>query len=134
MRFVLCVLAAVTFLLAPPAPTARAACPGDCGADLVAAPKNVAKYVKQRWKVLANCGKRNEPSCPTACPLPDGTADPYLLSMSCAQQIDCNLDALAETAFDTTWDDTGVCASTVATVCGNARAKNGGSYCRFAAC
>ena len=126
MRFLLCVFASVTFLLASPAPSARAACPGDCGADLASAPKNVAKYVKQRWKVLAACGKRNDPSCPTACPVPDGTADPYFLSASCAQQVDCNLDALAETALDTTWDDTGLCASAPGTVCGNVRAKNGG--------
>ena len=126
MRASLTVLSAVTFLVVAAAPHADAACPGDCGADLAAVPKTVAKYVKKRWKALATCGKRADPACPTACEVPDGTADPYFLSASCTQQIDCNLDALAETALDTTWDDTGLCATAPGTVCGNARAKNGG--------
>jgi hypothetical protein len=106
--------------------TAHAVCGGDCGSDLATAPKNVEKYVKARWKAVAKCGKKANPACPTACPQPDGTLDPYLLSASCAALIACNLDALAESAFDTTWDDTGVCASTPATACGNVRAGTAG--------
>lgn len=126
MRFVLSSFALVTILgLARPVPL-PAACSGDCGADLAAAPKNVEKYVKQRTKALTKCGKRANPPCPTACPVPDGTAAPFLLSATCAQLIDCNLDALAETAYDTTWDDAGVCALAPATSCGAARAQNAG--------
>jgi hypothetical protein len=106
--------------------TADAQCPGDCGPDLATVPKTVEKFVKARWKAALKCGKRGEPVCPTACPLPDAAADPYLLSPSCAGLIACELDALAETAYDTTWDDTGVCASAPATACGNARAANAG--------
>ncbi len=126
MRFVRVLLAAVgLFYVALPS-LALAACGGDCGAELAAAPKSVEKYVKQRMKALTSCGKRGTPSCPTTCPVPDATAAPYLLSATCAALIDCNLDALAETAYDTTWDDAGVCALAPATPCGVARAKNAG--------
>ncbi len=120
-------LALVLLAIVAVAPSSGfAACGGDCGADLAAVPKTVAKYVKQRWKALDACGKRGDPACPTTCPVPDGTADPYLLSQTCVDFIDCNLDALAETAYDTTWDDAQVCASAPATTCGEARAKNAG--------
>jgi hypothetical protein len=55
-----------------------------------------------------------------------GTADPYLLSASCSTLIACNLDALAETAYASTWDDTVVCAEAPATACGNVRAATAG--------
>jgi hypothetical protein len=106
--------------------TATAQCAGDCGADMATAPKTVEKFVKARWKAVLKCGKRGEPICPTPCPLPDGAADPYLLSPSCAGLIACELDALAETAYDLGWDDTGVCANGPASACGNARAANAG--------
>lgn len=111
--------------LAAPAP-ARAACAGSCGGDLATAPKNVEKFVKARWKAVLKCGKKANPACPTACPVPDGATDPYLLSPGCAGLIACNLDALAETAYDTTWDDTGTCASAPGTACGNVRAATAG--------
>ncbi len=119
--FVLCALAVL-----PPTRAALAACAGDCGPDLQTVPKNVEKYVKARWKAALKCGKKANPACPTPCPLPDGTADPYLLSASCSGLIACNLDALAETAYDTTWDDSLVCASSAATTCGNVRASTAG--------
>ena len=117
----LCALA-----LLSPERAVLAACTGDCGGDLQTAPKNVEKYVKARWKAVLKCGKKANPACPAPCPLPDGTADPYLLSMSCSGLIACNLDALAETAYDTTWNDTLVCADTPATTCGNVRAATAG--------
>jgi hypothetical protein len=106
--------------------TAAAQCVGDCGAELAAAPKTIEKFVKARWKAVLKCGKKGEPVCPTACPLPDGTADPYLLSASCSGLIACELDALAETAYDTSWDDTVPCASAAASACGNVRAATAG--------
>ncbi len=105
---------------------ATAACSGDCGSDVAAAPKTVEKYVKARWKAIAKCGKSAKPTCPTVCPVPDGAAEPYLLSASCAGLIACNLDELAETAYGTTWDDAVYCADGPATPCGNARAANAG--------
>src|ERR1043165_1052971 len=80
-----------------------AACAGDCGGDLQTVPKTGEKYVKARWKGALKCGKKADPPAPTPCPLPDGAADPSLLSASCSALIACNLDALAETAYDTTW-------------------------------
>ena len=118
---VLCALAVLT-----PTPAALAACTGNCGPDLQTAPKNVEKYVKARWKAVLKCGKKANPACPTPCPVPDGTADPYFLSMSCSGLIACNLDALAETAYDATWNDSLVCAETAATACGNVRAATAG--------
>jgi len=103
-----------------------AACAGDCGSDLATVPKTVAKFVKARFKAAQKCGKKANPACPTPCPLPDGAADPYLLSPSCAALISCNLDALAESAYDASWDDVGVCADTPATACGNVRAATAG--------
>src|SRR5262245_52507204 len=97
-------------LLALPS-TARAVCAGDCGTELATVPKTVEKFVKARWKAVLACGKKADPACPTACPVPDGSADPYLLSAGCAGLIACNLDALAESAYGTSWDDVGVCAS-----------------------
>jgi hypothetical protein len=117
---------ALLFALALAPSRAVAQCAGDCGTDLATNPKLVEKYVKARWKAVLKCGKKANPACPTACPQPDGSADPYLLSPSCAALIACNLDALAETAYDTTWDDTGVCASAPATACGNVRAATAG--------
>ncbi len=111
-------------LLLPSSPFA--ACGGDCGGDLQAVPKTVEKFVKARWKADLACGKKAKSMCPDACPVPDGSADPYLLSSSCAALIACNLDALAKSAYDTTWDDSGVCASAPATACGNVRATTAG--------
>ena len=108
MRSALAFIMLVFVAVAPS--SARAVCGGDCGADLATVPKTVAKYVKQRWKALDACGKRGNPACPTSCPVPDGTMVPYSLSQTCVDLIDCNLNALAETAYDTTWDDTGACA------------------------
>lgn len=109
------------------APTPAAAlCAGDCGADLAAAPKTVEKFVKARWKATLACGKKASPGCPTACPVPDGAAAPYLLSAGCSALIACNLDALAESAYDATWDDGNACASAPATKCGNLRAATAG--------
>jgi hypothetical protein len=105
---------------------ARAACAGDCGSDLATVPKTVEKYVKARWKAVARCGKKADPTCPTACPQPDATLDPYLLSPSCSALIACNLDALAESVYGASWDDTGICASAAATACGNVRAATAG--------
>jgi hypothetical protein len=117
---------ALLLALAVGSSPALAACGGDCGADLATNPKLVEKYVKARWKAVLKCGKKANPACPTACPQPDGTLDPYLLSPSCASLVACNLDALAESAYDTTWDDTGGCASAPATACGNVRASTAG--------
>ena len=116
---------AVAFVLAAPS-AGLAACAGDCGTDLATVPKTVEKYVKARWKSVLKCGKKANPACPTPCPRPDGTLEPYLLSPSCIALIACNLDALAETAYDATWDDAGVCASAPATACGNVRAATAG--------
>lgn len=114
----------VLALTAPEA--ARAACAGSCGSDLQTVPKTVEKFVKARWKAVLKCGKKANPTCPAPCPLPDGAADPYLLSASCAGLIACNLDALAETAYDASWDDTVPCAATAATTCGTVRAATAG--------
>jgi hypothetical protein len=114
------------FLVLAMPSTARAACAGDCGADFATVPKTVEKFVKARWKAVLKCGKKADPLCPTACPVPDGSADPYLLSPSCAALIACNLDALAESGFDTTWDDVGVCASAEASKCDTTRAATAG--------
>lgn len=103
-----------------------AACGGDCTTELAATPKSVEKYVKHRWKAIAKCGKRATPACPTACAVPDGTVAPYALSQTCIDFVDCNLDALAETAYGATWDDVGFCPITPDTACGEARAKNAG--------
>jgi hypothetical protein len=112
-------------VLAMPSPT-FAACAGECGTDFATVPKTVEKFVKARWKAVLKCGKKADPACPTACAMPDGAADPYLLSPSCAGLIACNLDALAESAFDASWDDVGVCPSSAATRCGNTRAATAG--------
>lgn len=117
--------AAVLLLLATAAP-AWAVCGGDCGADLAAVPKTVAKYVKQRWKAIDKCAKHGNPLCPTACPVPDGTAVPYALSASCVTQVDCNLGELATTAYGGSWDGLDFCAVTPADTCGAARGKNAG--------
>jgi hypothetical protein len=129
MRFVRRIvptLLVIGLLLVAAPLTVRAACSGDCGTELATVPKTIAKLVKARWKAVAKCVKRGDPACPAVCPQPDGAAEPYLLSPSCAGLIACNLDALAETAYGTTWDDTGVCASASATSCGNARAASAG--------
>jgi hypothetical protein len=118
--------AAAAVLLVCAASPVLAACGGDCGADLATTPKTVEKYVKQRWKAIAKCGQHGSPACPTACPVPDATAVPYLLSPGCAAQIDCNLDALAATAYGGTWNDVGFCPLAPGDTCGNARAKNAG--------
>jgi hypothetical protein len=118
-------LVLVALALAP-AREAAAACAGSCGADFTAVPKTVEKYVKQRWKAVVTCGKRGTPACPAACPVPDGTADPYLLSASCVGLIDCELDALAETTYGAAWDDVAFCPLAVATSCEQARAENAG--------
>ncbi len=121
------VLVALSALVVLAAPTwSRAQCAGDCSSEIASVPKTIEKFVKARWKAVLKCGKKANPACPTACPLPDGSADPYLLSASCSALIACNLDALAESAYDTTWDDAQVCASAAATSCGNARATNAG--------
>jgi hypothetical protein len=119
-------LVALAFALFATPSTARAVCGGDCGTDLANVPKTVEKFVKARWKAVLKCGKKANPACPTACPVPDGSADPYFLSASCSGLIACNLDALAESAYDTTWDDVGFCASPAATACGNVRASTAG--------
>ncbi len=119
-------LLVLSFLLLALPSSASGACAGDCGTDLATVPKSVEKFVKVRWKAALKCGKKANPPCPTACPMPDGTTDPYLLSATCAALIACNLDALAETAYDATWDDTGVCAGAPATDCGNVRASTAG--------
>jgi hypothetical protein len=124
-RIVPTLLVIVLLLVAAPS-MVRAACSGDCGPDLATAPKTVEKYVKTRWKAVAGCGKKANPACPTACPQPNGALEPYLLSSSCAGLIACNLDALAESAYGTTWNDTGVCASTPATACGTVRGASAG--------
>ena len=124
VRHTLPMLVLALLLIAPS--TGVAACAGDCGTDLATVPKTVEKYVKARWKSVLKCAKKANPACPTPCPLPDGTLDPYLLSASCSALIACNLDALAESAYDTTWDDGGACASTAATTCGNVRAATAG--------
>jgi hypothetical protein len=124
VRRALPALAAVLVLAAPSA--GFAACAGDCGTDLATVPKTVEKFVKARWKSVLKCGKKANPACPAPCPQPDGALDPYLLSPSCSALIACNLDALAETAYDATWDDAGVCASAPATACGNVRAATAG--------
>ncbi len=118
-------LALPLVLLAAPT-SVRAQCAGDCGADLAAVPKTVEKFVKARWKAVLACGKKATPACPAACPVPDGSAAPYLLSASCSALIACNLDALAEAAYDTTWEDAQVCASAEATKCGQTRAATAG--------
>lgn len=115
----------VAFVLAAPS-AGFTQCAGDCGTDLATVPKTVEKYVKARWKSVLTCGKKANPSCPMPCPQPDGALDPYLLSPSCSALIACNLDALAETAYDATWDDGAVCASAPATACGNVRAATAG--------
>jgi hypothetical protein len=118
-------LAAVLLVLAAAAP-AWAVCGGDCGGDLAAVPKNVEKYMKQRWKAIDKCAKHGSPVCPAACPVPDGSASPYLLSATCVAQIDCNLGELAATAYGTSWDGTDSCALTAADACGAARGKFAG--------
>jgi hypothetical protein len=118
-------IAAAVLLLCAASPV-LAVCGGDCGTDLAATPKAVEKYVKHRWKAIAKCGKQGVPACPITCPVPDATAAPYLLSPTCAAQIDCNLDALAATAYGVTWDGGGFCPLAPADTCGNARAKNAG--------
>ncbi|MCC6849005.1 MAG: hypothetical protein IT294_10935 [Deltaproteobacteria bacterium] len=117
---------AVSLLAAARPSTTTAACAGDCGGDLATVPKTVEKFVKARWKAVLACGKKANPTCPTACPRPDGAADPYLLSPGCAALVACNLDALAESAYDATWDDAATCASAAATACGNVRAATAG--------
>ncbi|MCC6765034.1 MAG: hypothetical protein IT293_10255 [Deltaproteobacteria bacterium] len=119
-------LLAFAMLAAAGPSRASAACAGDCGADLATVPKTVEKFVKARWKAVLACGKKAKPTCPATCPRPDGTADPYLLSASCAALVACNLDALAENAYDATWDDANACASAAATPCGNVRAATAG--------
>ncbi len=124
-RFALAaVLLAMALVTAPS--TGLAACAGDCGVDLATIPKSVEKFVKARWKSVLACGKKASPACPTPCPQPDGTLDPFLLSTSCSALIACNLDALAASAYDATWDDTGVCASAPGTPCGTVRAATAG--------
>ena len=127
-RAVLLALPLLSSLLLTPrfASPVLAVCGGDCGSDLATVPKTVEKFVKARWKAVLQCGKKANPACPTACPVPDGAADPYLISPSCAALVACNLDALAESAYDATWDDTGTCASAPATACGNVRAATAG--------
>lgn len=127
MQFIRRALSALAVAIVLTAPSAGlAACAGDCGTDLATVPKTVEKFVKARWKSVLRCGKKANPPCPMACPQPDGALDPYLLSPSCSALIACNLDALAETAYDATWDDAGVCASAAATACGNVRAATAG--------
>jgi hypothetical protein len=118
-------LAAVALALAVPA-LSRAQCTGDCGTDLANVPKTVEKFVKARWKAVLACGKKANPTCPTHCPVPDGSAEPYSLSPGCSTLIACNLDALAESSYGATWDDAQVCASAEATKCGNVRAATAG--------
>jgi hypothetical protein len=117
-------LLALAFLVV--AGPAAAQCPGSCSAEIVSVPKTIEKYVKARVKALTACGKKGTPVCPIACPVPDATDATYGLSQTCADLLDCNLDALAETFYDTTWDDLGVCALAPADACGNARAAQAG--------
>ncbi len=104
-----------------------AQCPGSCGAELATVPRTVEKYVKRRFAAIERCAKRGAPACPTACPVPDATAEPYLLSQSCADLLTCEIDGLAETFYDATWDDVGFCATASATDCGKRRAKIAGA-------
>jgi hypothetical protein len=120
-------IASLALLLAFVSPSlGHAACAGDCGGDLATLPKNVEKFVKDRWKAVGKCTKKASPACPAACPQPDGTAVPYSLSANCAALIACNLDALAESAYDTTWNDALLCASDPATSCGVVRGATAG--------
>jgi hypothetical protein len=105
---------------------ASAQCPGDCGADLLSAPKQVERFVKASTKAIGKCAKKADPVCPTACSLPDPEADPYFLSASCATLVQCEVAALAELSLGASWDDVGFCASAEAEDCGNARIKNAG--------
>ncbi len=103
-----------------------AQCPGDCSAEMLTTPKAIEIYVKKSWKEIAKCAKKGEPACPTPCPLPDGLLKPFLLPQTCIDFLDCELAALAETAYDTTWDEVGFCPTALQTACGKARGKNGG--------
>ena len=104
---------------------AEAQCPGDCGAELLDSPKAVEKYVKKAWGAIASCAKRGEPACPSACALPDATADPYLLGASCAGLVTCELQGLAADVYGPQWDELNGCAAGAADSCGVARASAG---------
>jgi len=125
-RRVLSLLVSLALAAAVAAPAARASCSGSCDAELATTPKAVQAFVKGYWKATSACGKSAKIACPATCPAPDGTVAPYLLSASCSGLIACNLDALAATAYDTTWDGVAFCAIGPATTCGNARASNAG--------
>jgi len=104
---------------------AQAECAGDCGAELLSAPKNVEKYVKKAWKALASCAKRGEPACPTSCTLPDATLEPYSLGAGCAALVSCELRAQAVDVYAAAWDGVLGCALAPTDACGNARAAAG---------
>src|SRR5262245_9940646 len=108
--------------------SAWADCTGDCGTELLDTPVNVEKYVKAAWKALARCAETGEPTCPQACALPDGTADPYLLGASCAGLIGCELQTMAADAYTTSWDGGMGCALAAATTCGDARGGAAGKF------
>ena len=101
--------------------SAEAACTGDCSNELLDNPLAVEKYVKSAWKAIAKCANNGEPACPTACALPDATADPYLLGASCRDLLECELEELAGDAYGATWDVANGCALGAATACGEAR-------------
>ena len=123
-RVAVAALAAAGFLAS--ASAAPAQCPGDCGADFLAAPKAVERWSKAAAKAVESCAKKAEPACPAVCPLPDAQADPYFLSASCASLLVCEMNALAEDALGDAWDDTGACALGVADDCERTRMKNAG--------
>lgn len=104
---------------------AHADCAGDCGAELLSAPKSVEKYVKKAWKALASCAKRGEPTCPASCTLPDATLEPYSLGASCAALVGCELQAQAVDVYEAAWDGTLGCSLAAVDACGNARAAAG---------
>ncbi|RMD83449.1 MAG: hypothetical protein D6815_06530 [Candidatus Dadabacteria bacterium] len=120
--FLLAVVSALVLTAGP----AGAQCAGDCSADMLSQPKAIERLAKKTWKALLVCGKKGRPACPATCPLPDGTAPPYSLTASCAQLVACNLEALAATAFEASWDPTGLCPVERASDCGNARMKGAG--------